>query len=212
MPPSLAATAKAPSASAARLETLSEYLDRQLGAVVAAKWMPQTSSLEAAQYDSLVVHLCSWGGRGTAPGHFSDPLFVIPLPEDRVLVSDHGNRRLAVMTLAGDAVQEIGHCDTRPLGIVLGRERLYVAMDDNSIRQFDMEGRELSVLCDPQTAAPLLLQPSGLALNAAGALLRLSASQGRPPLRCSTVRLRDPHLCTQESSSSPTADTTAWWS
>ena len=110
--------------------------------------LTQPRGLESGA-DAYLTLLASSGGRGEASGQFSDPFFAIPLPDGNVCVSDYGNHRLQIVSARGEALQSLCHRGrragelTRPLGLALDSQGLFVADDADRVQKFDHDGHPL---------------------------------------------------------------------
>jgi DNA-binding beta-propeller fold protein YncE len=99
-----------------------------LGLLLVLNWLIWAPSPQEPPY-RLVA---SWGGAGTAPGQFEDPIG-IAVAEDKVFVADARNHRIQVFDRSGRFLSIIGHGGTglgglgRPTNIAVADGKLYVA-------------------------------------------------------------------------------------
>lgn len=121
--------------------------------------------------------VASWGGAGSAPGRFRDPIG-IAVAGDRVFVADSRNHRVEVFDRNGRFLHAIGHAGSdpgglgRPMNLAVANGKLYVAdYWNDDIRVFSLDGTPLQVIGRGGTGPGQFRAPSGVAVRPDGHLL-----------------------------------------
>lgn len=121
--------------------------------------------------------VASWGGVGTAPDRFEDPIG-IAVARGKVYVADARNHRVQVFDLSGKLLRAIGHGGTgpgalgRPMNIALANGKLYVAdYWNDDIAVFSVDNTPLQVIGHGGSGPGKFKAPSGVAVLPNGNLV-----------------------------------------
>ncbi|HVC36852.1 MAG TPA: NHL repeat-containing protein [Gammaproteobacteria bacterium] len=121
--------------------------------------------------------VASWGGAGTAPGQFQDPIG-IAVAQGKIFVADARNHRIQVFDRSGQFLSVIGHPGTglgglgRPMNIAIANSKLYVAdYWNDDIEVFSVDGTPLQVIGHSGSGPGEFKAPSGVAVLPDGNLV-----------------------------------------
>ncbi|MDE2342640.1 MAG: hypothetical protein KGL63_04485 [Betaproteobacteria bacterium] len=119
----------------------------------------------------------SWGGAGSAPGQFHDPIG-IAVADGKVFVADARNHRVQVFDRNGRFLYAIGHPGSglgklgRPMNLTVAHGKLYVAdYWNDDIQVFSTGGTPLAVIGHSGSGPGEFKAPSGVAVLPNGNLV-----------------------------------------
>jgi uncharacterized protein (TIGR03663 family) len=118
----------------------------------------------------------AWGGKGTSPTQFVEPVGIAIDAQGRIYVADSGNARISIFSSTGVPIEQwpvdawVGSLYFEPYLAVDDSGRLYASSSSSgSVEVFDPSGTHLSSIT--QVEAERLEQPVGLAWSPDGVLL-----------------------------------------
>ncbi|MDE2085823.1 MAG: 6-bladed beta-propeller [Xanthomonadaceae bacterium] len=133
-------------------------------------WVPRS-------HEPPYRRVARWGGAGTAPGRFQDPIG-IAVADGKVFVADSRNHRIEVFDRNGRFLHTIGHAGSgpgglgRPMNLAVADGKLYVAdYWNDDIQIFSLDGTPLQTIGRGGAGPGQLQAPSGVAVRPNGNLL-----------------------------------------
>ncbi|XP_077979973.1 tripartite motif-containing protein 2-like [Glandiceps talaboti] len=119
------------------------------------------------RYDSTCQYIGSFGSRGSGPGQFNCPCYLV-ISQGMLFVTDCFNHRVQVFTTSGQFLYSFGHPGTKdgqlnyPIGIAVDKDRYLYVSDSSRIQKFDSSGQ---FVCRIDSDKDGLNKPHGIALT-----------------------------------------------
>ncbi|XP_077979595.1 E3 ubiquitin-protein ligase TRIM71-like [Glandiceps talaboti] len=119
------------------------------------------------RYDSICRYIGSFGSKGSGPGQFNWPYYLV-ISQGMLFVTDCYNHRVQVFTMSGQFLYSFGCKGTKdgqlkwPRGIAVDKYRYLYVSDSSRIQKFDSSGQ---FVCRIDSDEDGLNSPYGIALT-----------------------------------------------